>query len=146
MTSDIRDVIQVYTQSRTASGCAVHSQPPTEMRLPSEKIPTVVEPLYGIPESGLLFYLTYLNHRCKMLRIFWSRANPCLLYRSGEKGLDVMVIVQIDDGLTIGSKSFLKDGMNGSQAFISKPRPPLRKTVTLFNDLEVAVYEKEDFL
>lgn len=59
--------------------------PPIEMGLRVSKILKVVKPLYGIPESGVHWYLTCMEHHNSNLGMHWSWADPCLLHRQNGK-------------------------------------------------------------
>lgn len=56
----LRDISQAYLQSDTSLEREVCIYPPPELGLPDETVLKVMKPLYGIPESGLRWYLTYL--------------------------------------------------------------------------------------
>lgn len=57
-----RDVTEAYVQSETKFALPVYIQPPPKMVLTRGTVWRVVKPLYGIPESGLHWYFTYLQH------------------------------------------------------------------------------------
>lgn len=46
------------------------------MGLPGDVVVKVVNPLYGIPESWLQWYLTYLEHHIIKLGMIRSRLDP----------------------------------------------------------------------
>lgn len=80
-----RDIIEVYTQSRSYLERNVYIGPPSEAQLPPGKVLKVVKPLYGIPESGLHWYLTDIDHLGNNLGICRSHADSYALYRHDEK-------------------------------------------------------------
>lgn len=68
----------------------------------------VVSPLYGIPERGLHWYLTYLDHHLHTPGMKKTRMNPCLPNKRYGSGAFIgMVILQVDDTFSIGTKSFM---------------------------------------
>lgn len=66
-----------------------------------------------------------------------SRANPYLLFRPDENHLAVMVKLQLDDRLLIGSEAFLDDEEKVPKLFLSSPWQPFSKTVAFFIGLEI---------
>lgn len=141
MSCHTRDITQAYTQSVTSLERDVYIRPPVELNLPKEKVLKVVKPLYGIPESGLHWYLTYMEHHTDRLGMSRSRADPCLLFRHDFDRLSAMVILQVDDSLIAGSQIFLTDEDSASKAFLSKPRQRIGRKAICFNGLEIC--EKE---
>lgn len=76
-----RDVTQAYTQSKSQLERKVYLEPPKEMNLPEDEILQAVKPLYGVPESGLHWFITYRNHHEAKLGLKSSNIDPCLLYK-----------------------------------------------------------------
>lgn len=54
-----RDVTQAYIQFKTELEREVYIRAPKEPFFPQGQVLRVVKPLYGIPESGINWYLTY---------------------------------------------------------------------------------------
>lgn len=79
------------------------------MALPEGYVLKVVKPLYGIPESGLHWYLTYLNHHLRTLGMKRSRVDLCVLYRRTGSKLEGVIVRQVDDSLGIGTTTFLDE-------------------------------------
>ena len=75
----IRDISQSYLQSESNFERHVYLEPPQEMHLPKDRVPLVRKPLYGIPESGLHWYLTYHKHHTERLGMSACRSDPCLV-------------------------------------------------------------------
>lgn len=73
MKSYTRDITQAYVQSRSTLKRDVEILAPAEIHLPSGQVLKVVKPLYGISESGLHWYLTYLEHHLDVLKMHSSR-------------------------------------------------------------------------
>lgn len=97
MTAYARDITQAYIQSSSNLERAIYMLPPPELRLSPGDVLKVVKPLYGILESGLHWYLTYLTHHIDTFSIKLARADPCVLYRCREGSLDGRVLLQVDD-------------------------------------------------
>lgn len=57
-----QDITQEYFQSHTDLEREVNIRAPRELGLPPGFVVKVLKPLYGIPESGLHWYLTYLSN------------------------------------------------------------------------------------
>lgn len=55
-----RDITQAYTKCTTSLEREVFIRPPIEMGLQASKVLKLVIPLYGVQESGLHCYLTYM--------------------------------------------------------------------------------------
>ena len=126
--ANVRDVTQAYVQSKTDLGRDIFLQPPTEMHLLNGKVLLAVKPLYGVPESGLHWFLTYHDHHTGTLGMTACQFDNCILYRrttdskSRSTLIPDLVIIQVDDSYGIGSGSFLELEERASRAFKSKPR------------------------
>lgn len=70
MTVFRREVTQAYVQEEIKLEREVFMKAPVEMGLPEVTVLKVVKPLYGIPESALHWYLTYLDYHVQILEIF----------------------------------------------------------------------------
>lgn len=121
-TAYIRDVSQAYIQSHSVLDRTVYLKPPEEMNLGNNEVLLVKKPLYGIPESGLHWFLTYQSHYKQMLKMHETRGDKCMLYRHTEKFLDGLTILQVDDSFGHGSATFLDDEERESNKFKCKPR------------------------
>lgn len=75
---------------------------------PPETVLQVVKPLYGIPEAGLHWYITYLSHQLDTLGLTRSRYDPCLLLKHTKGNPTAMVALQVEQNLGFGYKAFLK--------------------------------------
>jgi hypothetical protein len=58
----VRDLSQVYTQSETLLERDIYLNAPVELKLSDEEVLLCLRQLYGIPESGLHWFLTYVRH------------------------------------------------------------------------------------
>ncbi len=78
-------------------------------------------PLYGLPESGVHWFETYVSHLHDMIRMKSTETDPCLLFRLNKKDkLDGPVCLQVDDSIGAGSEHFLTEEDKASQAFKSR--------------------------
>lgn len=66
----LRDIYQTYTQSDTTLESDVYISPPVEMGMDNVLFFNVINPLYGIPGSGLNCCLTYLDRHLSRLGMF----------------------------------------------------------------------------
>jgi hypothetical protein len=109
-----------YTQSATTLERQVF-QAPSEMGLPHDQVLLCLRPLYGIPEAGLHWFRTYIDHHLKYLEMTQSLADKCFLYRQEEHGFSVTAL-QVDDNLGHGTPTVLKDEEKHSSRYVCKPR------------------------
>lgn len=82
----------------------------------------VLKPLYGIPESGLHLYLTYVAYHMEHLGMECSMEDHCMLIRKHEGNLDGIRVLQVDVILGPGTTAFLEDEDTQSKLFRSKAR------------------------
>lgn len=83
-------------------------KPPKEMGLSKDELLLVIGPLYGIPESGLHWFLTYQPHHISKLDRKSSKLDQCVLYRRKNENLKRLKIMQVDDTFGNGTKEFLE--------------------------------------
>lgn len=69
----------------------------------SDYILKVVKPLYGVPEAGNHWFVTYYNYHINDFSMTESTYKPCLLYRCKPFGL---VGPQTDDTLILANDTF----------------------------------------
>jgi hypothetical protein len=126
-TAYIRDVSQAYIQSASQLSRPVYLEAPNEMHIGEDELLLARKPLYGVPESGLHWFLTYQGHHKNELDMKVSKADSCLLYRrtavdGGKEETDGITILQVDDSFGHGSVSFLAREEIASKRFDCKPR------------------------
>lgn len=137
MSIALRDITQAYIQSLTWLQRLILFRLPMQIRhqYPKDSIGVCLKPLYGIPESGAHWFLTYWRWLLEQLLLGISTYDPCLLYTK-EKNDETFGIVglQADDTLILGTPSFMKK--EGSEitmtGFRAKP-PILLTTLTPVN-------------
>jgi hypothetical protein len=102
----VRDISQAYTQSETLLERDIYLNAPVELKLSDDEVLLCLRPLYGIPESGFHWFLTYVRHHVKELEMTQSKADRCLLYRMDKlsDGMSVTAL-QVDDNLGHGTKN-----------------------------------------
>lgn len=125
-TAFIRDISQAYIQSKEHLKRKVYLRPPKELGLKTDQVLLAKKPLYGIPESGLYWFITYKNHHINELNMNSTSGDSCLLYKSKEGYVDGVVTLQVDDTFGHGSSEFLELEDEKSKAFICKPRNLLK--------------------
>jgi hypothetical protein len=134
----IRDVSQAYTQSQEPLDRRVFLEPPIEMNLPKDKLLLCIRPLYGIPESGLLWFLTYTAHHKDVLGMTQCRADKCLMVKSEGTGGSI-VCLQVDDSLGTATADFMALEEEKINAFRAKPRQTVAVGQTvLFNGMHIS--------
>lgn len=108
------------------------------MGVPNGTFLKVVKPLYIIPESGLNWYPTYLDHHLFRLSIFQSHVDSCFLMKKILKGgIEGAVIIQVDDSLITGSEDSMKLGESEAKKFLTKPRTPVTRNTFQFNSINI---------
>lgn len=132
-----RDVIQAYVQARKRLERRVYIRVTPELGLPEGTVLEVVKPLYGIPDSGLHWYLTYLSHHIDKLEMTRSKSDPCVLFRRSHDGLDEIILLQVDDALGIGTNAFIDGESEASKEFQCKERTMLTEKPVKFNGIQI---------
>lgn len=141
MESYTRDITQAYVQSNTMLERNVYIKAPPELDLPDGFVLKVVKPLYGIPESGLHWYLTYLTHHLDTLHMTRSKSDPCVLIKRSKGQLEGLILLQVDDTLGLGTTNFMEEEQHHSQAFRCKPRTRLSAIPTTFNGITITSHD-----
>lgn len=114
-----RDITKAYTQSVTSLERDAHNRLPPEISITSEKLLKLVKPLYEALESGLHWYLIYMEHQTGKLGICRSRADPFLPYKHNDGELECIVILQVAGSLIDGTETFLNEESFESKSFMS---------------------------
>ncbi len=110
----LRDISQAYVSKDSKLLREVYVTPPAELNVDKNILWLVRRPLYGLPESGLLWFKTYVAHHKDVLRMRGLETDPCLLYRHDSDGnLDGLVCLQVDDSVGAGSGMFLREEERG---------------------------------
>lgn len=134
------DITQVYTQIRSNLERDLLFQAPSEMVLPENTVLRVVKPIYGIPEAGFHWYITYLAHHIDTLQIRRSRTYPFLLIKRSNGSLRGLIALQVDDILGLGTPGFLNQEETASQKFLTKTRTYMEAQPIEFNGINITEY------
>lgn len=129
----LRDVDQAYTQAKSAIRRAIFIRPPLILNIPPGYLLRVDRPLYGLPESGMHWFVTYHGHHRRSLHMAAAIHDPCLLYTrpclSGDRQPSSaprgITCLQTDDTLHIGNEAFLAKEEKLSREFKCKPKAVL---------------------
>jgi hypothetical protein len=145
----IRDITQAYVQSQTPLQRTILARIPEQLRdrYPKGTIMTVIKPLYGIPEAGTHWWVTYSTHHRERLQMVTSTYDPCLLISESEKfGI---IGMQTDDtlGLTDIQFSGLEEEELQKAAFAAKPKEILTTERPLtFNGCRISLNTEGDII
>lgn len=140
-----RDITQVYTQSAKCLQREVYIRRPAKMGIAPRKVLKVVRPLYGIPELGLHWYLTYMEHHSGRLGLCRSRANHCLLYKHRDGELESLLIFHVNHTPIAQTQSFLNKGNLKSKSSMSRPtRKPLNDRPIFINILQITFHQSRE--
>lgn len=77
----LRDIIQAYIQSLQNIARTIYFEPVPEMGLPKSVVLKAIKPLYGIPESGLLWFSSYSGHHVSTLGMTQSKVDECFFFQ-----------------------------------------------------------------
>ena len=124
----------------------MYLKPPKEMGLPDDFVLLAIKPIYGVPESGLHWFVTYQGHHCTRLGMKETRIDPCLLYLRKGSTVHAVTALQVDDNLGHGDAEFLADEEKYSELFESKPRLIFQSgTSTTFNGATITMLDDESY-
>jgi hypothetical protein len=138
----IRDITQAYVQSQTSLQRTILARIPEQLRdrYPEGTVMSVIKPLYGIPEAGTHWWVTYSTHHRENLQMVTSTYDPCLLISESDKfGI---IGMQTDDtlGLTDIQFSDLEEEELQKAAFAAKPKEVLTMEKPLtFNGCRISL-------
>lgn len=79
------------------------------MGLPDTTVLQVLKPLYGIPQSGLHWYLAYVEHHLEHFGMERIRADPCIIIRRCNDKIEGFRVRQVDGSLGVGTMDCLND-------------------------------------
>lgn len=82
----------------------------------------VIKTLYGIPEPGLHWYLTYIDYHIRRLQMKKSKGESCLLMHKGANGSTGLAMLQVDDKFYFGDRQFTANEERPYREFLTKPR------------------------
>ena len=121
----LRDITQAYVQAKTHLNRTILAYIPKELesKFPPQTIMHLVKPLYGIPEAGLHWWVTYFKHHTNKLLMETSTYDPCLLITNSKEYFGV-VGMQTDDTLILADMEFSEreETERAKANFIAKPK------------------------
>ncbi|KYK57237.1 hypothetical protein DCS_04244 [Drechmeria coniospora] len=140
----LRDITQAYTQSATPLYREILARPPREIknRYPEGTIFRVMRPLYGIPEAGAHWFLTYQNHHREQLGMDQSSYDPCLMVSHPDNTAIGIIGMQTDDTIQLGNNVFMEREDHSLQKhnITAKPKTILTDgSVKDFNGLQISI-------
>lgn len=134
----LRDITQAYVQALSELERMIYLKPLAEMNLEDDDIILCVKPLYGIPESGLHWFVPYHGHHVISLQMNSTKVDPCLLFSRNDDQIEGMTILQVDDSIGLGTTEFLRRESETTKLFKSKPQLILSKeNEAVFNGSQV---------
>lgn len=104
-----RDITQASVECDTPLERNVYISAAPQMQLAAGTVLKVAPPLYGIPESGLDWYLTYTKHLADNMNMFRSTIHPCVLVQPHGNRLNSLVTLQVDASMAVGTDQPLRD-------------------------------------
>lgn len=93
--SYIRDFLQDYMQSKSQLERTDFLPRPPEMKLSEGKVLLVKNPLYGIPESGLHWFMTYLKNHIEKHGMSATSGYTFVMFRRKDKENEGITILQV---------------------------------------------------
>lgn len=112
------DVKQAYLQSISALDRDVFIKNPTEeFELPDNMALKLLKPLYGLCDSGDLWYETIDNHHKKDLGMISTKLDPALYYLIENDVLIGMIGTYVDDILRCGDNNFKQKAQSTHETF-----------------------------
>lgn len=134
-----RDVVRAFLRSKTKLRRPIYMRAPKEMGLRKGQILKVLRPLYGMPESPIHWYKTYLDHHREELKMSQASLDPCLLYKHDASGnLAGVIGLQVDDTVFAGTKEFISEENVASLRFPNKGKETATEKELRFNGIDVS--------
>lgn len=99
-----RDVTKAFVQSKTLLTRPANMRAPAEIEIPRGQVLKVLKPLYGMPESPMHWYSTYIDYYKTRMGMMQLPLDPCLIYKKDNSSLVGLLGLQVDDTLYAGAK------------------------------------------
>jgi ribonuclease HI len=129
-----RDISQAYVCTTKPLLRDVYVIPPKEAKVTEDELWLLKRPLYGLPESGAMWYATYAQHHRNKLEMRPTIVDPAVFVKHDAAGKLVgLCVLQVDDSLICGTADFLRQEEINSVAFPSKGRTMVTETPVEFN-------------
>ena len=103
-----RDTPQAYIETKTKLDRLIYLEAPEEMRLQPDECLLVIRPLYGIPDSGIHWFLAIQDYHITNLGMVPATIDPCLLSKIDNWIMQGVTAMQVDDTFGHGSDFFLE--------------------------------------
>ncbi|XMA09892.1 hypothetical protein WAI453_002683 [Rhynchosporium graminicola] len=144
----LRDITQAYTQSNSLLKRLILARIPKELRhlYPPGTLMVVLKALYGIPEAGTHWWVTYYLHHIERLHMETSTYDPCLLISTNKKCFGIAGL-QTDDTFGVAMKEFLD--LEEQQLAEAKITAKSREILTLHHQFDFngcLIVKREDHL
>lgn len=141
----LRDIKQAYVCSEFDLIHEAYIVPPKTLKLDPTILWRLRKPLYGLPESGLLWYETYRSYHEVDLKMTAAVVDPCLYHRVSEDKLEGMIVTQVDDSAICGNPGFLQEETRAAVQFPSAGRSPIDHRGSEFNGSRVSKLQNGGF-
>lgn len=138
-----RDATKAFVNSKTKLRRPIYMQAPSEMNLEAGKVLKVVKQLYGMPESPMHWFKTYLDYHRTSLSMQQTPLDPCLLFARNEEVVSGLLGLQVDDTLFAGNLEFLKAEEEASNTFPNTGRTKVLGIKTKFNGVDIQQSSEE---
>lgn len=124
-----RDISQAYVQAETNIKRPIFVRPPQILGIPEDLFFRADRPLYGIPEPGIHWFLTYYRHHTEKLGMKPSTHDSCFLLVPKSMGIYYcstdrprgFTFLQTDDTLNSRNNRFMDDEKDAAVKFDCKP-------------------------
>lgn len=139
----LRYITQTYPQAEEQLARVIYLRPPPQFGFPPHIVFRVERGLYGLPESGFLWFRTYHSHHIAKLGMKAAIHDACFLFTPGllsnkppeRRGATCL---QTDDTFNVGTVQFKKEEHAAVQAFRHKEAEDLNQgTFQAFNGSRV---------
>lgn len=142
-----RDVEQAYIQSLPLPR-PVYTPAPKEANLPPNTMLRVIQPHYGLVESGTIWFDTYYPVYKDKLLMDPADIDPCLLFKTDQQNLTGIVGLVTDDSLVTGTDEFIKQEHSALKTFKTKSHVnfPLRFYGKLLKKIDNGIHVSQSAL
>ncbi len=132
-----RDVTKAFVMSKTKLLRTVYMKAQSEMKLDKMSVLKAMRPLYGMPESLMHWFKTYLDYHRMALDMLLLPMDPCILYSMKGNTRTGLQSLQAADTLCAGRPEFLEKGIKKSCEFPNKGRKAALHDKVKFNGIHV---------
>jgi Reverse transcriptase (RNA-dependent DNA polymerase) len=134
MDAATRGISQAYVCTTIPLLRDVYVIPPKEAKVSEDELWLLRRPLYGLPESGAIWYAAYAQHHRNKLGMRPTIVDPAAFVKHDAAGnLAGFCVIHVDDSLICGTADFLRQEEINSVAFPSKGRTMVTEMPVEFN-------------